>query len=87
VAFNQEFRGRQYDGCEDDWLIKDEYAADTFSETCAWGGRLRAAETFSLHDEDVEIITPANGGLHNLPIGVGAALLTSGTETKCQSSK
>jgi hypothetical protein len=46
VAFNQEFRGRQYDGCGDDWLSKYEYAAANFAETCAWGGWLRAAETF-----------------------------------------
>jgi hypothetical protein len=35
----------------------------------------------------VEITTPANGVLHNLPIGVGAFLLTLGPETKGQSSK
>jgi hypothetical protein len=87
VAFNQGFRGRQYDGCGNDWLSKYEYAAANFSETCAWGGWLRAAETFSLDDEDVEIITPANGALHSLPIGVGAFLLTLGSETKYQSSK
>jgi hypothetical protein len=68
-------------------LSKYEYAAANFSETCDWGGWLRAAETFSLDDEDVEIITPANGGLHNLPIGVGGVLLTLGPETKGQSSK
>jgi hypothetical protein len=87
VAFNQESRGRQYDGCGNDWLSKYEYAAANFAETCAWGGWLRAAETFSLDDEDVEIITPANGALHNLPIGVGSVLLTLGPETKGQSSK
>jgi hypothetical protein len=87
VAFNQEFRGRKYDGCGDDWLSKYEYAAANFAETCFWGGWLRAAETFSLDDEDVEIITPANEGLHNVPIGVGAVLLTLGPETKGQSSK
>jgi hypothetical protein len=76
VAFNQEFRGGQYDGCGNDWLSKYEYAAANFAETCAWDGWLRAAETFSLDDEDVEIITPANGALHNLPIGIGAVLLT-----------
>jgi hypothetical protein len=86
VDFNQEFRGRQYDGCGEDWLSKYEYAAANFAETCAWGGWLRAAENFSLDDEDVEIITPANGGLHNFPIGVGAILLTLGPETKGQSS-
>jgi hypothetical protein len=42
---------------------------------------------FSLDDEDVEIITPANGALHNLPIGVGAVLLTLGPETKGKISK
>jgi hypothetical protein len=46
VAFNQESRGRQYDGCGIDWLSKYEYAAANFAETCAWGGWLRAAETF-----------------------------------------
>jgi hypothetical protein len=80
VAFNQEFRGRKYDGCGNDWLSKYEYAAAYFAETCAWGGWLRTAETFSLDDEDVEIITPANGALHNLPIGLGAVLLTLGPE-------
>jgi hypothetical protein len=35
----------------------------------------------------VEMITPANGALHNLPIGVDAVLLTLGPETKGQSSK
>jgi hypothetical protein len=40
-----------------------------------------------MDDEDVEIITPANGALHNLPIGVGAVLLTLGTVTKGQTSK
>jgi hypothetical protein len=35
----------------------------------------------------VEIITSANGALQNLPIGVGAVLLTLGPETKGQSSK
>jgi hypothetical protein len=35
----------------------------------------------------VEIITPANGALHNLPIGVGDVLLTLVPETKGQSSK
>jgi hypothetical protein len=78
VAFNQEFRGWQYDGCGNDWLSKYEYAAANFAETCAWGGWIRASETFSLDDEDVEIITPANGALHNLHIGVGAVLLTLG---------
>jgi hypothetical protein len=68
-------------------LSKYEYAAENFAETCAWGGWLRAAETFSLDDEDVEIITPDNGSLHNLHIGVGAILLTLGPETKGQSSK
>jgi hypothetical protein len=53
VAFNQEFRGRQYDGCGDDWLSKYEYASSDFAEPCAWGGWLRASETFSLDDEDV----------------------------------
>jgi hypothetical protein len=51
---------------------------------CAWGGWLRAAKNFSLDDEDVEIITPANGALHSLPIGVGVVLLTLGPETKGQ---
>jgi hypothetical protein len=41
---------------------------------------------FSLDDEDVEIITPANRAPHNLIIGVGAVLLNLGSETKCQSS-
>jgi hypothetical protein len=35
----------------------------------------------------MEIITPANEALHNLPFGVGAVLLTLGPETKCQSYK
>jgi hypothetical protein len=61
VAFNREFRGSQYGVCGDDWLSKYEYEAYKFSETCAWGGWLRAAEIFSLDDEGVEIITPANG--------------------------
>jgi hypothetical protein len=87
VVFNQEVRGRQYDGRGNDWLSKYEYAAANFAETCAWGGWLRAAETFSLDDEDVEIITPANVALHNLHIGVRAVLLTLGPETKGQSSK
>jgi hypothetical protein len=87
VTFNQQFRGRKYDGCGNDWLSTYEYAAANFAETCAWGGWLRAAETFSLDDEDVEIITPAHGALHNLPIGVGAVLLTLGPDTKGQSSK
>jgi hypothetical protein len=68
-------------------LSNYEYAAANFAETFAWRGWLRAAETFSLDDEDVEIITPANGALHNLPIGVGTVLLTLGPETKGQSSK
>jgi hypothetical protein len=38
-------------------LSKYEYVAANFAESCAWGGWLRAAETFSLDDEDVEIIT------------------------------
>jgi hypothetical protein len=87
VAFNQEFRGRQYAGCGNEWLSKYEYAAETVAETCDWGGWLRAAETFSLDDEDVGIITPANGALPNLPIGAGAVLLTLGLEAKCQISK
>jgi hypothetical protein len=68
-------------------LSKYEYAAANFAETCAWGSWIRAAETFSLDDEDVEITTPANGALHNLPIGVGAILLTLVPETKGKSSK
>jgi hypothetical protein len=60
VALNHEFRGRQYDGCGNEWLSKYEYAAANFAGTFAWGGWLRAAETFSLDDEDTEIITPAN---------------------------
>jgi hypothetical protein len=87
VAFNQESRGRKYDGCGDDWLSKYEYGAANFDETCDWGVWLRAAETFSLDDEDVEIVTPANGGLHDLPIGVGGVLLALGPDTKGQSSK
>jgi hypothetical protein len=51
--FNQEFRGRQYAGCGNDWLSKYVYAAANFAKTCAWGGWLRAAENFSLDDEDV----------------------------------
>jgi hypothetical protein len=35
----------------------------------------------------VEIIKPASGALQNLPLGVGAVLLTLGAETKGQSSK
>jgi hypothetical protein len=42
---------------------------------------------FFVDDEDVEITTPANGGLHNFPIGVGLVLLNLGPETKGQSSK
>jgi hypothetical protein len=53
VDFNQEFMGRQYDGCGNDWLSKYEYAAANFSETCVWGGWIRAAETISLDGEDV----------------------------------
>jgi hypothetical protein len=87
VAFNHEFRGRQHIGCGDDWLIKYGYAAAGFAETCAWGCWLRATETFSLDDEDVEITTPANGGLHKFQIGVGEVLLTLGPETKNQSSR
>jgi hypothetical protein len=87
VSFNQELRGRQYDECGNNWLSKYGYAAANFSETCAWGGWLRAAETFSLDDEDVEIINPASGALHNLPIVVGAVRLNLGPETKGQSSK
>jgi hypothetical protein len=68
-------------------LSKYEYAAANFAETCAWGGWLRADETFSLDYEDVEIITPANGGLHNFPIGVREVLLTLGPNNKGQSSK
>jgi hypothetical protein len=56
-------------------LRKYEYASANFAETCAWGGWLRAAETFSLDDEDVEIVTSANGCLHNFPIGVGEVLM------------
>jgi hypothetical protein len=87
VDFNQEFRGRKYDGCGDDWLIKYEYASATFAETCDWGGWLRAAGTFSLDDEDADIITPANGGLRNLTLGVEAILCTVGPDAKGQSSK
>jgi hypothetical protein len=87
VDFKQKFRGRQYGGCGDDWLSKYEYTAANFAETCAWGVWLRAAETFSLDYEDVEIITPANVGLHNFTIGVGEVLLTLGPDTKGQSSK
>jgi hypothetical protein len=88
VAFNQEFRRSQYGGCGDDWLSKNyEYASAYNFADSARGGWLRAADTFSLDDEDVEIITPYNGGLHNLPIGVGAVLLALGPETKVQSSK
>jgi hypothetical protein len=76
VDFNQEFRGRQYTGCGNDWLSKYEYVTATFAETYVWGRWLRASETFSLDDEDVEITTPANLGLHNFHIGVGAVLLT-----------
>jgi hypothetical protein len=61
---------------------KYDYVAATFAETCAWGGWLRAADTFSLDDEDVEITTPTNGGLNNFPIRVGVVLLTLGPETK-----
>jgi hypothetical protein len=60
VAFNQEFRGMKYVGCGYDWLSKYKYTSASFAETCAWGGCLRAAELFSLDDEDVEIITPEN---------------------------
>jgi hypothetical protein len=51
VAFNQEFRVRQYDGCGDDGLSKYEYTAANFAETCDWGGWLRALETFALDDD------------------------------------
>jgi hypothetical protein len=63
VTFNHEFV-RRYTVCEVDWLSKYECEAATFDETCVWGGWI---ETFSL-DEDVEIITPANGGLHNFQL-------------------
>jgi hypothetical protein len=87
VAFKQEFRGRQYDGCGEDWLSKYEYASSNFAETCAWGGWIRAAENFSVDGEDLEIITPPNGGISNFSIGVGSVLLTLGPDTKGQSSK
>jgi hypothetical protein len=64
-----------------------EYAAANFAKTCAWGGWLRAAETFSLDDEDVEIITPANVALQNLYIVVGAVLLTLVPEVKGKAPK
>jgi hypothetical protein len=83
----QEFRVSQYEICGEEWLSKYKYAAANFAETCAWGGWLIAAETFSLDDEDEEIITPANGSLHNFLTGVVAVLLTLGPETKGQSSK
>jgi hypothetical protein len=87
IAFHQYFRGRQYEGCGDDWLNKYEYAASHFAEFCAWGGRLRATQAFSFDDEDVEAIDPANGDLHNLLIGVEAIILTLGPDTKWQSSR
>jgi hypothetical protein len=68
-------------------LRKYEYTAANCAETCAWRGWLREAETISLDGEDVEIVTPANGCLHNFPIGVGAVLLILGPATKGQSSK
>jgi hypothetical protein len=61
-----------------------EYAAANFADTCAWGGWLRAPETFSLDDEDVEIITPAKGELQNLHIVVGAIILTWGPTPKAK---
>jgi hypothetical protein len=48
VDFNQEFRGRQYDVCVDDWLSKYEYAAANFAKTFAWGGWIREADIFLL---------------------------------------
>jgi hypothetical protein len=48
---------------------------------------LSATEHFSLDYDDVEAIDLANGGLHSLPIDLGAILLTLGPDTKGQSSK
>jgi hypothetical protein len=59
----------------------------TLQNFFAWTGWLRTSEIFSLDDDDVEITSPENGGLHNFHIGVGAVLLTLGPETKGQSSK
>jgi hypothetical protein len=36
IAFYQVFRGRQYEGCGNDWLTKYKYAAANFAECCAW---------------------------------------------------
>jgi hypothetical protein len=51
------------------------------------GGLAQRRLIFSLDDEDAEINMSANGGLHKLPIWVGAGLFTLGPETKGQSSK
>jgi hypothetical protein len=74
IVFHQAFRGRKHEGCGDDWLTKYEYAAANFAECCEWDGWLGATEAFSLDDDDVEQIDPANGGLYNLPIGVWGGL-------------
>jgi hypothetical protein len=87
IASHQVFRGRQYEGCGNDWFAKYEYAAANFADCCAWGGLLSATVTFSLDEKEADAIDPVNGGLHNLPIGVGAILLTLCPETKGQSSK
>jgi hypothetical protein len=66
VAFNQEFRGRQYDGCGNDWLSKYEYAAAKFAETFAWGGWLRAAETVKLPQPQLRTRTYTQTGQSTL---------------------
>jgi hypothetical protein len=77
VAFNQEFRG-------DSILCVGMSMQQPLLRRLVYGeaGSDQMDDTFPLDDEDVEIITPSNGGLHNLPIGVGAVLLTLGLKPK-----
>jgi hypothetical protein len=48
-------------------------------------GWLRGTELFSINHEDVTIIEPANGPLHELPPNVGAVLVNLLAETKTNS--
>jgi hypothetical protein len=57
-------------------------AAPIIVDLSGWLGWLRGGEIFGLDREDLEVITPAEGPLSGLPVGVGAVLLRLNPVTK-----
>jgi hypothetical protein len=56
-------------------------------ELFAWLGWLQGGEIFDTGEKGSRLVSPSEGGRHNLPRGVGAVLLRLMTNTKLDQTK